>query len=155
MDTLIVDAKEEALDEINDFLTERLEEAGCDSKAQFQIELAVEEIFVNIMSYAYEDPEGQEKAKAQAQDGKDSLWGKVRVCCEMTEDPVTVKIQFLDGGIPFDPLQAEEADTSGKMFMERVGGFGIHLVKETMDGVEYKYENGTNILTIRKQLGTK
>ena len=141
----IVDASEDSLDEINDLLAERLDELDCEAKARFQIELAVEEIFVNIASYAYE---GQEEPEG------DELWGKVRLVLEISEEvPHVLTLQFMDHGVFFDPLQAEEADTSGKMFIERVGGFGILMVKETMDEVNYVYRDGTNILTIKKQLG--
>ena len=140
METMIVAADEDALSEVNDFLDEKLEGIACSSKARFQIELAVEEIFVNLASYAYEE-----------ESTKDScLYRKVEVGCEA--EPEKITICFMDSGTPFDPLQRERADTSGKMFMERVGGFGIHLVRETMDDVAYEYRDGKNILTIVKIL---
>ena len=61
-------------------------------------------------------------------------------------------IQFLDGGKPFDPLAKEDADITADGLFSREGGLGILLVKETMDGVSYSYENGKNILTIEKKL---
>ena len=61
-------------------------------------------------------------------------------------------IQFLDHGKPFDPLAKEDADTSEEALMDRIGGLGILLVKETMDEVSYSYEDGKNILTILKKL---
>ena len=103
--------------------------------AQMQIELAVEEIFVNIASYAY-----------------DSEDGEAEVRCKVLEDPLRVVVQFLDSGKPFDPLAREDADTSEDALMGREGGLGIFLVKSTMDSVEYAYEGGKNILTIRKNL---
>ncbi|MBR5420656.1 MAG: ATP-binding protein [Lachnospiraceae bacterium] len=145
-DELIVVADDDALDEINDFISEHLEEVECDAKKRFQLELAVEEIVVNIVSYAYEGGEAPEDS------GEDPFWGKIRVALELTEDPAVLTLSFMDQGSFFDPLAAEEADTSGKMFMERVGGFGILMVKETMDDVSYVYRDGTNILTIKKNL---
>ena len=70
----------------------------------------------------------------------------------MLDDPLRVVIQFLDHGKPFDPLAREDADTSEEALMERIGGLGILLVKETMDEVSYSYEEGKNILTILKKL---
>ncbi len=72
--------------------------------------------------------------------------------CEVLKDPLRVVIQFLDGGKPFDPLAREDADTSREGLMSREGGLGILLVKDTMDDVQYAYENGKNILTILKKL---
>ncbi len=133
--TLTIDATDEALDPVQDFIMDKLIALGCDKKTLLQIRLAVEEIFVNIISYAYH-PE----------------IGKAEVVCEVSKDPLCVTIEFMDSGKPFDPLQYEDADTSGQMFLERPGGFGIHLVKNTMDSVGYEYKEGKNILTIKKNI---
>ena len=135
MENLTVTAIVENLDEVNSFVLKRLEKYGCEKKTLMQIRLAVEEIFVNISSYAY-----------------DPSVGPAEVCCEVLEDPLRVIIQFLDGGTPFDPLAREDADTSEDALMERDGGLGILLVKETMDDVKYEYKNGKNVLTILKKL---
>ena len=100
-----------------------------------QIAVASEEIFVNISSYAY-----------------DPSIGPAEVRCEVLEDPLRVVIQFLDHGKPFDPLAKEDADTSEEALFSREGGLGILLVKETMDDVSYTYQDGKNILTIKKNL---
>ncbi len=133
--SITIDAVDAAMDPVEDFIMSKLEALGCDRKPMFQIRLAVEEIFVNIISYAY-NPD----------------IGKAEVRCEVSEDPLAVIIQFMDSGKPFDPLAQAEADTSGEMFMEKAGGFGIHLVKNTMDSVEYEYKDGKNILSIKKNL---
>ena len=132
---ITIDAVEEAMDIVQDFIRDRLMSYGCDKKPILQIRLAVEEIFINIISYAYRPD-----------------IGKAEIRCEVTESPMEVTIQFMDSGKPFDPLAKEEADTSGAMFLERPGGFGIHLVKNTMDDVEYEYKDGKNILKIKKNL---
>jgi Anti-sigma regulatory factor (Ser/Thr protein kinase) len=132
---ITIDAVDGAMDPVQDFIEEKLLKFGCPKKPLFQIRLAVEEIFVNIISYAYRPD-----------------IGKAEIRCEVSEDPMTVTIQFTDSGKPFDPLAAEEADTSGAMFIEKPGGFGIHLVKNTMDDVEYEYKEGKNILKIKKNL---
>ena len=133
--SIVIDADDAAMDVVQDFVRNKLLAYGCDNKVMMQIRLAVEEIFVNIISYAYR-PE----------------IGKAEIFCEVTEEPLSVCIQFMDSGKPFDPLAADEADTSGAMFMEREGGFGIHLVKNTMDDVKYEYNEGKNILTVIKRL---
>lgn len=138
MKNLTVPAKNEELDRITEFVDAELEACDCPLLIQFQIELAIEEIFVNIASYAYSPLEGEAEIR-----------------CEVLRDPLRVEIQFLDHGRPYDPLAKEDADTSPEANEEREGGLGILLVKKTMDDVRYVYENGRNILTIRKDLSEK
>ena len=135
MKSLTVPAKTECIDEINDFVGQELEAYDCPMNIQLQIELAIEEIFVNIASDAYHPVDGEAEIR-----------------CEVLQDPLRVVIQFLDGGKPYDPLAKEDADTSVEALEEREGGLGILLVKKTMDDVKYVYENGKNILTIQKNL---
>ena len=89
---ITIDAVDEAMDIVQDFIRDRLMSYGCEKKAILQIRLAVEEIFINIISYAYR-PE----------------IGKAEVKCEVTDVPMTVTIQFMDSGRPFDPLAKEGA----------------------------------------------
>ena len=135
MESLIVTAEVKNLDAVTDFVLQRPEIAACPKNTQMQLRLAVEEVFVNIASYAY-----------------DPSIGPAEVRCEVLDDPLRVVIQFLDHGKPFDPLAKEDADTSEEALMDRIGGLGILLVKETMDEVSYSYEEGKNILTILKKL---
>ncbi len=135
MESLTIKAKTEALDTVTDFVEEKLAPYDCPMRTMLQLRLAIEEIFVNIASYAYSPAEGDAEIR-----------------CEVLEDPLRVVIQFLDGGQPFDPLAREDADTSEEALMSREGGLGILLVKKTMDDVQYFYENGKNILTIVKKL---
>ena len=135
MENLIVTAEVKNLDAVTDFVLQRPEIAACPKNTQLQLRLAVEEVFVTIASYAY-----------------DPAIGPAEVRCEVLDDPLRVVIQFLDHGKPFDPLAREDADTSEEALMERIGGLGILLVKETMDEVSYSYEEGKNILTILKKL---
>lgn len=135
MDRITVPATPEQLEVIQDFVTEHLEKYDCPMRAMMQIEIAVEEIFINIANYAYH-PEV----------------GEATVCCEVGQNPMEVVIQFLDHGKPFNPLEKEDADTSQDALLEREGGLGILMVKKSMDSVSYTYENGKNILTISKKI---
>ncbi len=135
MKTLTVPAQPEQIEVVQEFISQELEKAGCDMKIQMQIEVAVEEIFVNIAHYAY-----------------DTHVGEATIRCEILENPLRTVIQFMDHGVPFDPLQKEDADTSPEALCEREGGLGILMVKKMMDGVSYFYEDGKNILTINKNL---
>ena len=135
MKSITVSAHDEDPTPVNEFLEEQLELHDCPPKALYQIEVAVEEIFVNIVRYA------------QLADDDD-----IEVRCEVLTDPLRVVVQFLDGGIPFDPLAKDDPDLTPDGIMEREGGLGIFMVKKMMDDVSYSYEGGKNTLTILKNL---
>ena len=65
----------------------------------------------------------------------------------------TVTLTFIDSGTPFDPLKKADPDTTLSAKERRIGGLGIFLVKKTMDHMEYRYQDGHNILSIMKKLG--
>ncbi|MCR4900758.1 MAG: ATP-binding protein, partial [Treponema sp.] len=59
---------------------------------------------------------------------------------------------FRDQGIPFNPLDRPDPDITLSAEDRRIGGLGIFLTKKYMNSVEYKYENGENILTMKKMI---
>ena len=135
MKDITVNATLDNLDVVQDFVRGELENQGCSMKVMMQIEIAVEEIYVNIVHYAY-NPE----------------IGEATIRCEVTNNPMQVIIQFLDSGIPFDPLAKEDADITLSAEERNIGGLGIFMVKQSMDEVNYEYTEGKNVLTIRKVL---
>ena len=130
-----IEATAENLDQVLDFVRSFLDEVDCPMKIQMQIEVAVEEIFINIASYAYAPDKGS---------------AVVRV--EVQKDPLTVIIQFVDHGIPYDPLAKEDPDVTVGADQRQIGGLGIFMAKKSMDDVSYRYEDGKNILTMKKNL---
>ena len=114
---------------------ECLEAAGCPMKTQIKIAVAVEEIFVNIASYAYA-PET----------------GTATVRTELSEDPAAVTIRFADYGVPYDPLAREDPDIHLPPGERGVGGLGVLMAKSLMDELRYEYRDGQNILTMKKNL---
>lgn len=126
-------AKIENLDIVTDFVNEQLEAAGCPMKILMQIDLAVEEIFVNIANYAYSPKEGPATVRVQTDSEKS-----------------TVDITFIDGGMPYDPLAKKDPDITLSAEQRAIGGLGIFMVKKSMDDVSYEYRDGHNILTIKK-----
>ena len=78
--------------------------------------------------------------------------GEATVRCAVGGDPLQVTVQFLDSGKPFDPLAKPDADTTLSAEERKIGGLGILMVKKSMDAVDYRYENGKNILTLRKSI---
>ena len=131
---LVVPAELEKLSEVLEFIERHLEEADCPMKAQMQIAVAAEEIYVNIAHYAYAPGSGD-----------------ATIRLEFTADPVTVTITFLDRGVPFDPLAKPDPDVTLQAEDRKIGGLGIYMVKKSMNAVEYEYRDGQNILTIRKE----
>ena len=135
MKSITVPANDVDTAPIVEFVENELEQHDCPARALYQIEVAIEEILVNIVSYAgLSDADG------------------VEVRCEVKEDPLRVVVQFLDEGVPFDPLAKDDPDTSPEATMAREGGLGIFMVKKMMDDVSYAYEDGKNTLTILKNL---
>lgn len=128
-------AKLEKLGELIEFVTAELKANHCPPRAQAQIILAVEEIFVNIASYAYTPAAGE-----------------ATIRCSVTDCPLQVEIQFLDCGTPYNPLDEPAPDTTQPLETRETGGLGILLAKASMDDIDYEYTNGRNILTIKKRL---
>lgn len=135
MKELDIEALTDNLDQVISFVDGQLEAADCSMKIQMQIDLAVEEIFVNIAHYAYNPATGP---------------ATVRV--EVKPDGSAVIITFIDHGIPYDPLAKEDPDITQTADDRKIGGLGIFLVKKNMDDIHYEYVNGSNILTIKKNL---
>lgn len=135
MAELLITAQTENLDEVLAFVDEQLEKVGCSMKIQMQIDLAVEEIFVNISHYAY-SPE----------------IGMANINVEVTQNPLSVSLTFVDQGVPYDPLEKLDPDTTLSAEERDIGGLGIFMVKKNMDDVCYEYKDGQNILSLRKQL---
>ena len=135
MKELTTEATIENINVVTEFVNEQLQELNCSMKAQMQIDIAIDELFSNIAQYAYH-PE----------------IGNATVCVDVTEHPMTVRITFIDHGIPYDPLSAINPDITLSAEERALGGLGIYLVKQTMDEVTYEYKGGQNILTIKKHL---
>ncbi|MBQ0083279.1 MAG: ATP-binding protein [Clostridiales bacterium] len=135
MKELTVKATVENIDAVTDFVNEQLEALDCPMKAQMQIDVAIDELFSNIAYYAY-NPE----------------IGEATVRVEVTEDPLAVRISFIDNGVPYDPLAKADPDITLSAEERDIGGLGIYMVKKTMDDITYEYKDGQNILTIKKHL---
>ena len=123
------------LPEVTAFIDSQLEELDCPMKAQFQIDVAIDELFTNIATYAYGDSTGN-----------------VTVRLDTQEDPRAVLITFIDNGVPYNPLEQEEPDITLAAEDRPIGGLGIFVVKKTMDDMSYDYKDGQNILRIKKKI---
>lgn len=135
MKELVIEADRKKLWEVQAFIDEQLEAVDCPMLTQTAIDVAVEELFVNIASYAYEEDAGD-----------------VVVQVAMHEKPLSAEISFIDSGIQYDPLAKPDPDITLSVKERKKGGLGIFMVKESMDDVRYEYKDGKNILTIKKNL---
>ena len=138
--TLRIPATGENLDKVLMFLEEQLEEYHCSMKLVTQLQLAVEEVFINIAHYAYADS------------GKT---GMAEITLGVEEQSKQLHICFRDSGVAFDPLKQEEPDITTGAEERKIGGLGIFLVKKIADEVTYKREDSKNVLRINKKLENK
>ena len=127
------EARIEDIPEITEFVEAELEKIGCPMKTVVQLNIAIDEIYSNIVKFAYP-----------------SKPGPARVELIVKDDPDTVSLRFIDEGIPYNPLTKEDPDVTLSAEDRSIGGLGIFMVKKTMDEMKYEYENEKNILTITK-----
>ena len=120
------------LDTVLAFVDQQMEEAGCAMKLMAQVDMAVEEIFVNIARYAYHPEVGE-------------------ASCEAGGDPFQVIVGFADQGRPYNPLEREDPDVTLDAEQRQIGGLGIFMAKKLMDDIQYEFRDGQNILTLRKK----
>lgn len=163
--TLTVSATDENLPQVIAFIESNLEEVECGMKAQTQIEISVEELFVNIAHYAYSsnaaggasDTVRNGTANAScATDEKDascgegSTTGAATISFDFAAETRTVTISLIDSGVPYNPLAKPDPDITLSAEERQIGGLGIFMVKKNMDEVLYDFADGKNIVTIKK-----
>lgn len=126
-----------SLDELQDLLginEEALNAHGATMKNIMNINIAVEEIFVNVCKYAYE--------------GKENKGVEV----DLSFDGDVEIITFIDEGMPFDPLNKVDPNINAPIEERNIGGLGIYMVKKSMDKCDYKFENNKNIFRMEKNI---
>ena len=128
---LRIAAETDKLPDVLAFVDTMLEENDCPMKAQMQIDVALEELFVNIAHYAYPDGKGEAEIHASI-------------------TPEHIEITLIDSGIPYDPLAKPDPDVTLSAEERAIGGLGIYMTKKLMDDISYQYSDNKNILTIKK-----
>jgi anti-sigma regulatory factor (Ser/Thr protein kinase) len=98
-----------------------------------RIHLALDEVLTNVISYAYDDAGVHE----------------IEVRLEVEDADVVVEVT--DDGRPFDPLSVAATEVDRPLAERPIGGLGLHLVRRVMDRVEYRRDDGRNVLTMRKR----
>jgi len=107
------------------------------SDIEFKVDLALEEVFTNIVRHGYDDNDPHE------------------IVVRLHGDREKVRITIDDDGRHFNPLMAPAVDLNAALSERRVGGLGVHLVRRLMDQVRYQRRAGGNRLTLVKRLAGK
>ena len=118
---------------LNAFVEDVCQAVGFDEMDTMQMQLAVEEAVVNVMTYAY----------APGQSGD--------VTIEAASNDIRLKFTIIDSGAPFDPTVQGEVDTTLSASERRIGGLGIHIMRQIMDSINYERIDNLNVLTLRKK----
>ena len=126
-----VDAEIKQLNRVLNFITAELKKTDYGAEIQNKIEMSVEEIFTNIVNYAYDDKGGQVKIAVSIANG--------------------IEITFEDKGKPFNPAEHPDPDLEKPIKDREIGGLGLFLVKQIMDSIAYAREDDRNVLIISKK----
>ena len=126
----IFNADVKELDNLFNYSSTLLKMLDFSNRDIIMINTALEEVFVNVASYAYEKG------------------GTVEVTLSKYKDHI--KFVFKDNGKPFNPLDMKDPNITASSEDREIGGLGIYMVKKIMDDVSYEYINNQNILTLIK-----
>jgi serine/threonine-protein kinase RsbW len=107
---------------------------GVTDKAIFEMNLALDELFTNIISYGFQD--NQEHT--------------IKINISIEGDLLDIRIE--DDGIPFNPIQSKTPDFQCGIEECKIGGLGIHLIKKLMDDVRYQRVADKNILFLKRKI---
>jgi serine/threonine-protein kinase RsbW len=106
---------------------------GC----AFKLNVAIEELLTNTISYGYSDS------------------GRHEIAIDISRKGDTIVTELSDDARPYDPLNAPAPDLESAIEDRRIGGLGVHLVKTLMDDVAYAYRDGRNHITLRKNFSAE
>ena len=132
--TLELDAEIESLATADKAVGDFAESMSWPDEATFKVKLVLEEILMNVISY-----------------GGDSSH-KPRITLHLSQQNDLLSMEISDNGIAFDPLTAPPPDLESDLDDRSIGGLGVHLVRELMDNVSYRYKDGRNHLLVTKTL---
>lgn len=121
-------------EEIIDFLMDS-PDMPIDEALRFRLRLSIEEAVENVVRYAY-----------------DGGIGWLEAGTSLDHDTLLLTVELRDAGVPFNPLEQPDPDVNAKAEDRNIGGLGIYLCKNLMDSINYRYEDGNNILTMIKKI---
>ena len=132
--TLELDAEIESLATADKAVGDFAESMSWPDEATFKVKLVLEEILMNVISY-----------------GGDSSH-KPRITLHLSQQNDLLSMEISDDGIAYDPLTAPPPDLESDLDDRPIGGLGVHLVRELMDSVSYRFKDGRNHLLVTKTL---
>ncbi len=121
------------LKKLNSFIEEIRQSLPISKKCLFETNLALEELFSNALSYAFNNH-------------TDHL---IKITFTVTQHDLDIR--FEDDGKPFNPLEAKAPELRYEIEKCPIGGLGIHLVKAFMDDIRYWRHQNRNVLTMKKE----
>lgn len=122
---------------LTEFIEVLCEELGLDTMLTFNLNLVLEEAVTNVIMYAY--PQNEDHTMT------------LKTWTEQSDNVIAFELK--DQGKPFNPIEeAPEVDTTLSADERQIGGLGIFLINKIMDDVTYRYEEGSNILTMKKNI---
>ena len=132
--SVVNDLREIALaaDKIEEFCSVN----GIPPATAYAVNLSVDELLTNTISYGYEDSEEH------------------RIDLMIRLDGDLLALEISDDGVEFEPDSAEDPDTDASIEDRPVGGLGIFLTRQMMDSFDYRRDEGRNIVTLTKKTGT-
>ncbi len=130
---ITLEAQDKNLEAAQEFVKNQLKQICNDEMILLQIDLVVEEVFVNISHYAY---------KPQT--------GNVTIICQTSTEPSRLTVTFIDSGKPFNPLERPDPDITLDSSEREIGGLGIFLTKKYMTTTVYEFKDGKNIFTLTR-----
>lgn len=136
MTTQIHKADIDELGKVIAFVETEADGQGLEPQKTLGLLVAVEEAFVNICHHAYRDSGGE-----------------AHISCSGDEAAFVVEIS--DTAPPFNVLELPEPDTTSDLMDRQIGGLGIHFIRNLTDEVQYRRENGRNILKMTLYKGTQ
>ena len=121
------------IERVRDFLRQRMHGIIIEEEETIKLELALHEIFVNVVLHAYPKGDGD-------------------VTIRIRSDGATFCIEIRDRGMPFNPEEMPPIDLEKKIQMGTRGGLGIYLIKTLMDEISYRRDGDENVLTDCKRM---
>ena len=135
---MVLKATDEQLVHVHNFIHEELNRRGAPKSVRNPLDIAAEELFINVCHYAYPDATPDNP-------------GEVRIGFWYEANPPSLTIEIVDDGIPYNPLAKPDAVTPDDIADVPIGGLGILMAKRSVDDMSYRREDGSNILTFRKE----
>jgi len=107
---------------------------GVASSAIFAINVSLEELLANTMSYGYADDREHE------------------IVVQIWREDADLVVDIADDARGFDPTRVAPPDLGAPLDERPIGGLGIHLVRSMMDGMEYRHDGQQNRVRLRKRI---